>query len=74
MMRPACSAASTIELVAGATADVAGNCVAYIGLSGAGRLGQKRGKRYQHARGAKAALQAVIVAEGLLNRMQLTVW
>ena len=58
-------------LVAGAAAEVAGDRDPHLLLGRIGIVAQELGQRGQHARRAEAALQAVIVAERLLQRIEL---
>ncbi len=60
-------------VVAGATAQVALQPVADLLLGGVGVLGQQAGGGHDHPRGAVAALEAMVVPEGLLDRMELAV-
>src|SRR5262245_30845166 len=57
--------------VAGASAQVSGNGLADLGLARARVARQKRHAGHHHARGAVAALQAVLLPEALLDGMQL---
>src|ERR1700741_1397338 len=56
--------------IAGAAAEIAGESFAYLVLARRRIFAQQFGERDQHARRAKAALQAVIVDEGLLQHRQ----
>src|SRR5262245_16983331 len=58
-------------LVAGAAAEVAGDRDAHLLLGGIWIVAQELDQRGEHARRAESALQAVIVAECFLQRMQL---
>ena len=61
-------------LVAGAAARDSRTSASRTSLSvGSGLLAQELGQRHQHARRAEAALQAVVVLERLLQRVQLAV-
>src|SRR5262245_17448191 len=56
--------------VAGAAAQVAGQRLAHVGLARIAVVAQELGERHQHAGRAEAALQAVIVLERLLQRVE----
>src|SRR6516162_8131703 len=58
-------------LVAGAAAQVAGQRPAHVFLGGVGVLVEQRLGGHHHARGAEPALQAVLLLEALLQRVQL---
>src|SRR5262245_33806554 len=58
-------------LVAGAAAEVAGDGDTHLLLGRIGIIAQEFGERCEHAGRAEAALQAVIVAERLLQRIEL---
>src|SRR6202007_2371030 len=60
-------------LVAGATAQGAGQPVADFLVRGAGIVAQERGHRGDEAGGAEAALQPVVLTERLLDRGQRAV-
>src|SRR5262249_548523 len=60
-------------LIAGAPAEIARNRDPHLLLGGVRIVAQELDQRRQHAGGAEAALQAVIVAERLLQRVQLLV-
>jgi hypothetical protein len=60
-------------VVAGATADVAGQVVAYFALGRMGVQLQELANAHDHPSRAETALQGVVLLEGRLNRMQLTV-
>ena len=59
--------------VAGAAAEVSGECLAHLGLRRRWVLPQERRQREQDARGARAALRAAGVEHRLLERGQLAV-
>ena len=58
-------------VVAGAPAQVAGEPLANVGLARIRLVLQQRVRREQHAGRAVAALQAVLIPEALLQRVQL---
>src|SRR6478672_6537793 len=58
-------------LVAGAAAQIARDRDAHLVLGRIGIVAQEFDQRGQHARRAETALQAVVVAESLLQRMKL---
>src|SRR5262249_37711867 len=58
-------------LVAGAAAQIAGERDAHLAFGGIGVVAQELDQRRENSRRAEAALQAVIVAKGFLQRMQL---
>src|SRR5947207_492061 len=57
-------------LVAGAAAQVAGDGLADLRLRRVGALAQEASERHQEAGGAEAALQAVVLAKRLLQRVE----
>src|SRR5260370_1381460 len=57
-------------VIAGAAADVAFQPFAYVLLAGIGVMAGEVDGAHDHARGAEAALQPVMLAEGGLHRMQ----
>src|SRR5262245_58185798 len=59
------------ELVAGAAAEVAGDAVPDLLLAGLGVVLQQLERRQHHPGRAVAALQALVLDEGLLHRVQL---
>src|SRR6185295_9723540 len=60
-------------LVAGAAAQIPRDALADLPLGWRRRVVEKRHRRHDHARRAVAALQAVLLPESLLQRMQLAV-
>ena len=60
-------------VVAGAAAEVALEALAHLGLGRVRVLVEQRDRRHDHARRAEAALQAVVLLERLLHRVQLAV-
>src|SRR5215217_3484469 len=60
-------------LVARAATDAAGDRGADLLLGRVGVLVQQRARGHQHARGAEAALQRVLLVEALLDRVELAV-
>src|SRR3954470_4310588 len=60
-------------LVAGAAAQIAGDAFANLLLGGGGVVGEKADRRHDHARRAVAALEAVLLPEAFLHRMELAV-
>ena len=60
-------------LVTGATAQIAFELLANFSFAGMGVALAQIDGAHDHARGAKAALQAVMIAEGLLHGMQRAV-
>ena len=61
------------RLVAGAPAEVAGECLAHLCLVRVGMLAQELGERHEDPRCAETALQAVMVLERLLKPVELAV-
>src|SRR5262245_6061569 len=57
-------------LIAGAPTEVSGEPLTNISLARIGLMFQQRVGREQHARSAVAALQAVLIPEALLQRVQ----
>ena len=57
-------------LIAGAAADIALEAVANLGFGGRRIFRRQRHRCHHHARGAEAALQAVILMKRFLHRMQ----
>src|SRR5439155_12827709 len=60
-------------VVAGAAAQVPLEALADVGLGRVGVLLQERHRRHHHAGGAVAALEAVVLVEGLLHRVEVPV-
>src|SRR4029453_17522260 len=60
-------------VIAGAGAEVAFQLVADVGLGGLGVALEELGRRHDHARGAEAALQPVLLPEPFLDRVELAV-
>src|SRR5215468_7661985 len=56
--------------VAGAAAEVPGDRLADLGLARVGVPGEERAAGHHHARRAVAALQAVLLPEALLDRVE----
>src|SRR5579862_2581312 len=60
-------------LVPGTATQVAFNPVADLVVGGIGVAGEEVGRGHDHARGAEPALQAVLLPEGVLERVQTDV-
>src|SRR5438093_6891241 len=61
------------ELIAGAATEVAGDALADLGGAGAGVLPEQLEGEQEHRRGAEPALQALLLPERLLQRVEFAV-